>query len=318
MNNSFFNSIELIGLLKKWRKQLLIVGVSALVLSIIFSSPFFIKPKFKSTAIVYPSNLITYSTESATEQMLQLAQSSVIRDEIINSFHLLEHYDIDSTSDKSYRTLVINQYEENVIIKKTDFESMEITVFDTDPKLAAQMADSIIHFFDVKARQLQAEKSREVMIISKNQLDAKKIEMDSLENRVHELQLQYGILDFKEQTKEVSRAYLKSLASPGSKSAIEAKRIYDNLINKGAELNAINEHLWRTRGFYNDLKVVYENAERDVFKKLTYANVVTPPSPSDKKASPIRWLIVLVSVSSALLMSFIVIILFFAKAESSK
>jgi hypothetical protein len=142
--------------------------------------------------------------------------------------------------------------------------------------------------------------------------------MDSLENRVHELQMQYGILDFKEQTKEVSRAYLKSLSSPGSKSAIEAKRIYDNLINKGAELNAINEHLWRTRGFYNDLKVVYENAERDVFKKLTYANVVTPPSPSDKKASPIRWLIVLVSVSSALLMSFIVIILFFAKAESSK
>ena len=318
MNNSFFNSVELISLFSKWKKHFIIVGIASFVLSIVFSAPFFIKPKFKSTAVVYPSNLSAYSTESATEQMLQLTQSSDIRDRIINAFHLIDHYEIDSVNGKSYRTNVIKSYEENVIIKKTEFESMEVTVFDTDPLQAASMVDSIIHYFNVKARELQSEKSKEVMIITKNQLDDKKIEMDSLENALHLLQVEYGILDFKEQTKEVSRAYLKGLAAPGSKAAIEAKTMYDNLKNKGSELNAINEHLWRTRGAYNDLKNMYENAERDVYKKLTYANIVTPPSPSDKKSSPVRWLIVLISVSSALLMCFIVILLFFSKKEFSK
>ena len=95
MNNSFLNSIELISLLNRWKKQLMIVAGISLLASIIFSSPMFIKPKFKSTAIVYPSNLIAYSTESATEQMLQICQSSTIRDQIIRSFNLLQHYDID-------------------------------------------------------------------------------------------------------------------------------------------------------------------------------------------------------------------------------
>ena len=211
MNNPFFNSIELINLLARWKKQLMIVGLASLVLSAVFSSPFFIKPKFKSTAIVYPSNLIAYSTESATEQMLQITQSTDIRDKIIHAFNLYDHYEIDTTSDMSFRTNVFRTYDENVIIKKTEYESMEITVYDTDPIKAAQMADSIIVFFNIKARELQSEKSKEVVIISKNQMDAKKAEMDSMENALHNLQMKYNILDFKTQSKEASRAYLRSL-----------------------------------------------------------------------------------------------------------
>ena len=318
MNNPFFNSIELLQLVKRWKKQLLIVGVSSLVLSVIFSSPFFIKPKFKSTAVIYPSNLIAYSTESATEQMLQITQSTDIRDKVINAFNLYQHYDIDTTSDLSFRTNVFRTYDENVIIKKTEYESMEITVYDTDPLKASQMADSIIVFFNQKARSLQAEKSKEVVIIAKNQMDAKKAEMDSMENALHDLQVKYNILDFKEQSKEASRAYLRSLNQPGSKANVESKAQLDALKDKGSQVNAFNEHLWRTRGTYNDLKIVYENAMRDVTKKLTYANVVTPPQPSDKKAYPIRWLIVLVSVGSSLLMAFIIILVFYTKTENNQ
>ena len=318
MNNSFFNSVELINLLAKWKKQLFLVAGASLVLSVIFSSTFFIKPKFKSVAVLYPSNLIAYSTESATEQMLQLTQSSDIRNRVINAFKLIEHYDIDSTSNKTFKTDVYKMYDENVNIKKTEYESMEVTVFDTDPTVASLMVDSIIHFFNVKARELQSDKSREVMIISKNQLDAKKIEMDSLEAALHELQLKYGILDLKTQSKEATRSYLKSLSKPGSKEYTESKLMLDNLREKGSEVNAITEHLWRTRGSYNDLKSGNEIAEREVFKHLTYANVVTDPSPSDKKASPVRWLIVLISISSSVLMAFIIILLFYSKKEFSK
>jgi hypothetical protein len=80
------------------------------------------------------------------------------------------------------------------------------------------------------------------------------------------------------------------------------------LKQKGTEFYSVSENLWRIRGTYNDLKLVYENAERDVYKKLTYANVVTKPFPSDKKAYPVRWLIVLISVGASLILAFTVLL----------
>ena len=90
----------------------------------------------------------------------------------------------------------------------------------------------------------------------------------------------------------------------------ETKQILDGMKEKGTQFNSINEHLWRIRGTYNDLKLLYENAERDVYKKLTYANVVTRPFPADKKSSPVRWLIVVISVGSSLLLAFILLLMF--------
>ena len=317
MDNIFFNSADLMQLILRWKKHLIIVGLISLVGSILFSSPIFIKPKFKSFALIYPSNLIAYSTESATEQMLQLTQSYDIRDEIINTFHLFEHYDIDTLKNKTFKSEVYKKYDENIIIKKTEYESMEITVYDTDPLIASQIADSIVHYFDLKARSLQIEKSHEVMVIALDQLKNKKNQLDSMENLLHEYSTKYGLLDYKSQSKEVTRAYMRGLTSNDTKVINESNRIMQGLMDKGTEFNSINEHLWRLRGTYNDLKLIYENAYRDVYKELTYANVVTRPFPSDKKAYPVRWLIVLISVGSSLLLAFMILLIFDSKKKTT-
>ncbi len=313
MNNSFFNATEIIEAIFRWKKHLIIVGLLSLGASILFSSPWFIQPKYKSYALVYPSNLIAYSNESATEQMLQLAQSSDIRNWIIDAFDLYRHYEIDTLKNKHFISDVIKNYDENISIRKTEYESMEITVYDTDPFLASTMVDSIIHYFDVKARRLQAEKSLEVMVISKNQLEQKKFQMDSMEIRLKEYRTDYGLLDYKEQSREATRGYLRALKSGSNRSVNEAQNLINALKEKGGEFNSLNEHLWRVRGDYNDLMLVYENAQRDVYKKLTYANVVTSPQPSDKKSFPVRWLIVLISVGSSLLVAFITLLIFHSK-----
>ena len=308
MDNQFFNSFDLLQLVYRWRKHLIIVGVLSLIGAIIFSSPYFIKPKFKSFAIVYPSNLTAYSTESATEQMLQLAQSYDIRNEIISTFKLYNHYNIDTLKGRSFRSKVYQMYDENINIKKTEYESMDITVYDTDPLIASQIVDSIIHFFDLKARALQVEKSYEVLIISREQLRKKKMEMDSMDAILQDYSRKYSILDFKSQSKEVTRGYMKSLTSSNTKGLKEARDLFEGLKEKGTEFYALSENLWRIRGTYNDLKLMYDNAERDVYKKLTYANVVTKPFPADKKAYPVRWLIVLISVGAAVVFAFTVLL----------
>lgn len=313
MDNKFFNSTDLLKLIFKWKKPLLIVGIVSLLGSIIFSSPTFIKPKYKSFALIYPSNLIAYSTESATEQMLQITQSYDIRNQVIKQFNLYKHYNIDTNKVKSYQNIIYKLYDENITIKKTEYESMEITAFDTDPIIASNIVDSIIHYFNVKARALQVEKSREVMIITEEQYKKKKLEMDSMDNLIKDYSMKYGLLDYKSQSKEVTRAYMRGLTSNNNKVINESKLIMQNLTEKGSEYNALQEHLWRIRGTYNDLKTAYDVAYRDVYKKLTYANVVTKPFPSDKKSYPVRWIIVLASVGSSLLLAFMLLLIFNTK-----
>jgi len=315
MNSSFFNSVEIVQSLNRWKKHLLIVGLIALAASAIFSGPRFMKPLYKSFAIVYPSNLIAFSTESSTEQMLQLTQSADIQDKVIKVFNLFEHYEIDTTKNKHYKTEVDKMYIDRVSIKKTEYESMEITVLDEDPLVASRIVDSIIHYFDVKARQLQSEKSAEVMLIFKNQFLKKKAEMDSMEMLLRSYRMDYGLLDYKEQSKAAVRAYFKGMVKGNGKTVSESRTLMNNLEDKGGEFIALNEHLWRVRGTYNDLKLQYENAERDVYKKLTYANVVTQPIPSDKKAYPIRWLVCLITVGGSLFLAFMLLLFFQAEKK---
>jgi len=51
-------NFDLLNIIWKWRIKLAIVAGLAVILSSVFSSSYFIKPKYKSTAIIYPSNLM--------------------------------------------------------------------------------------------------------------------------------------------------------------------------------------------------------------------------------------------------------------------
>jgi len=306
--NSYLQSADIFKVISDSRKPLIIVGVIAGIAAAIFSGPAFIKPRFKSEAVLYPSNLTKYSDESPTEQLIQLLQASDIRDSVIKAFNLYQHYDIDSVNNKTHRTEIFKIYDQNVSINKTEYESVDIIAYDTDPVYAAGMIDSIISYVNKKARYLQREKSFEVLAMSKHRLEEKKREMDSVEAEIQAYRDKYGILEYKLQAKEYSRAYLKAVQSGKTGAANEAKGMLNALQTKGGEFSAWSEHLWRVRGAYNDLKLEYETYLNDVTKELTYSNIITYPVPADKKSYPIRWLIVVISVTSTLFLAFLVLL----------
>jgi uncharacterized protein involved in exopolysaccharide biosynthesis len=246
--------------------------------------------------------------------MLQLFESADIRDSIIKAFDLLKHYEIDSATNPTWYTTVTKQFEENVSISKTEYESVEITIWDTDPKMAAAMVDSMMSYLNMKARTLQHGKSGEILVIAKRRMDMKKQEMDSIELVVKDYREKYGLLDYAAQSKEYSKAYARALSSGSPRAIAETKAMLNTLAEKGGEFMSVTEHLWRIRGTFNDLKLDYENSLKDVTKVLTYENVVTRALPADKKSSPIRWLIVVVSVGAAEFIAFLLLLLFETRA----
>ena len=306
--NSYLQSADIFKVIRDSRKPLIIVGVIAAIAAAVFSGPAFIKPRYKSESILYPANLTKYSDESPTEQMIQLLQSSDIRDSVIKAFNLYQHYDIDSVKNKTHRTEIFKMYDQNVSISKTEYESVDIVVYDTDPIYASGIIDSMLSYMNKKARWLQRSKSHEVLAMAQHRLELKKAEMDSIEAVIQTYRDKYGLLEYKTQTKEYARAYLKAVQTGSPRIVNESKQMLTSLSEKGGEFSALNEHLWRIRGAYNDLKLEYETYLNDVTKELTYANIITYPVPADKKSYPIRWLIVVIAVSCTLFLSFLVLL----------
>ena len=303
--NKFFQNIDIMLIMQRRKIHLAAVMIMSGVLAAVFSGETFIEPKYKSTAFVYPVNIIPYSMETPTEQLLQLFQSSDVRNMMVRRFRLPDHYEIDTTSSSGKSRLFL-KYDENVTVKKTEYESVRIDILDKDPVKASEMVAELIHFVDLKARAVQREKTAEVVQIYADQLKLKKQQLDSVDNLLSALRVRYGLLDYKVQSKEVTKSYLK-LA--GDNSPVSQYRgvdsLYRHLQNRGGDLISLSSQYKSLLDDYNLIKTNYDQAVSDMMKELTYTNVMANPYPADSKSYPVRWIIVLIAVLSSALLAFI-------------
>lgn len=313
MGNDFSFS-ELVRIVQKRFKFIAGLGVLAAILSIVFSGETFIKPRYKSTAIVYPSNISEYSEESLSEQLQQMLESSDIRDSIIKKFDLYKDYDIEANA-ASARFYVINEYNSRFQIKKTKYESVEISVEDESPEQAFEMSKELLRLVDLKIRGLHRAKFLEVVKMSENQLKDQKLFLDSIEGRLNQLRGE-GILEYEMQTQEATRGLYRLAAAgkSGSREYAEAKKTLDNLAKNGGEFKRLYEEVEQGNEHYAEIMEKYSNALSDSKKELTYVNTVVAPEKADKKHYPVRWLIVFTAVFSSVLFS-IVIFLFTDKSK---
>lgn len=297
----YFENDDILAVLWRWKTPLAVVFALSFLGSAIFSSPMFVKPKFKSFARVYPTNLKKYSDESPTEQMIQMLESDAIRDTLCSRFNLDTLYDIEA-DEPYYKDLLYKEYSDHVQFKKTKFESVEIEVLSTNPQVAYEMVKSIIDLYNVQVKRLQDEKLVEAVNTVKEMMDQKKEEMDFLESELNVLRREFGILDYGSQVKNLSKEYYKLLArsnvDPNKIANVKAE--LDNLKLKGVEYENLSARLWSVRDSYTSFKLKYEEHVKELNRKKEYAMKIVNPYKSDKKTYPVRWLIVLVSVAIAM------------------
>ncbi|MBE0648716.1 MAG: hypothetical protein IH596_13145 [Bacteroidales bacterium] len=300
----FFNSKNIVDILIRWKIHLAVILVLALVLSIIFSGPMVITPLYKSYAVVYPSNVAPYSDENETEQMIEILNSGDIRDSVIGKYNLAAHWKVDSNYQHFLSTLYWI-YNQRVKISKTPYEAVNVEVLDPDPRMACDMVNSILDFYNMKVRKMHRDKFYEVVINYETIVNEKKMKIDSLRQRAEELGTKYGLMEYQAQTREVMRALLGTGSQPGRYS--DALKYKKNIEEKGAEMLLIQEMMAAETEEFAVFKLDYDRALLDYNREYTHMNVLTKPFVSDKKASPIRWLIVVGSVLAMFSLALIVI-----------
>lgn len=297
MDNNF-NNLSLVQVILKWKWHIVIITVAAAICGAIFSSSMFITPLYKSEAVAYPANISPYSDESETEQMLQIINSQSIVDSIIEKYDLWTDYKIDKNY-KYGKTYMLNEYHSKIKIGKTPYEAVSITVMDKDPFVACNIAKDILNFYDQKVHTLHTQKVAEVVTMYDRQLKEKQRNIDSLKNRLTEISTEYGVTDYSSQSREVTRGYLA-----GSAKATELK---NNLEIYGAEAVDLRTKIEAEANTYVSTKVDLEQNLRFYYSDLTYSNIVTEPFPADKKAFPVRWVVVALSALGAFLLSIVVV-----------
>lgn len=321
-----FDSTSLGVFLYSWRKHLIVIGVIAAILSILFSSPFFITPLYKSTVILFPvssnsvskalltdqisakSDILEFGEDEQTEQMLQILNSGVIREKIVEKFNLIDHYGINPKSKFKY-TYLFKKYQSNITFRRTEYMAVKITVLDRDPQVAADIANTISELLDSTKNAMQ--KERAVMgfrIVEKEYLSLQN-EIALMEDSLKKIR-EYGVFDYETQSEMMNQQLAIEIARGNQRGIDALNSKLEILARYGGAYVSIRDQLEHEKKQLSYLKARYEEAKVDATENLPQKFVVESAYKAEKKSYPIRWVIVLVSVISTLLISILVIISF--------
>lgn len=317
---SNFNSFSILFFVYKWRKQLLILGVSGCVISSIISLG--ITEKYKSTVILFPGTTYSaskaliaddnlgpdvneFGNEEEAEQMLQILNSQEVRTKICKKFNLMGHYNIDSTS-KLSKTALEEEYKANVNFERTKFMSVRIDVMDTDPLYAAMIANEIAVLHDSARYNITRQRAKMAYQIVEQAYATKEKEVQKLHDSLKTIN-ELGVLHLEVQSKVITEQYAEAIAENNQRGANALQEKLNILSKYGSAYVYISEMALTQREQLNDLKIKLTEAKVDLENSLPQKFVVSSAEPAEKKSYPIRWVIVLVSTISTLVMGIIIL-----------
>lgn len=306
MNQENFTSINLFSIIWSYKKQLIIIGFTTAILASIVS--LIMEEKFLSTATVFPAKMNTinlsgtnlnptqtltsFGEEEEAEQMLQILNSAEIKSKTIQKFELFKHYDI--KDDDKYRYTTMNKkYEENISFSRTKLGSVQVSVYDRSADTAAKIANHIVKLYDDVKNKMIRERSEVIfneVKKKKEQLEAEiRAIIDSMSvvgnTNLSSEQLQ-GMLSKSNTTMNVNKSEMRDLA------------FFSSVIE---QIKTKNQALL-------ELEMAYNQAEADANLNISHKFVVEDAYASEKKAKPVRWLIVVSSTFSVLFFSIVVIL----------
>lgn len=301
--------------------MIIVMAVTAVASAVV---SLMITPKFLSTAIFFPANnsslskglmtedaqgkndLSKFGEEEQAEAMLQILNSDKIRWRLWAKYNMMEHYEIDPGEEYA-QTKLSKTWEDNVSFKRTEFNSIRIDVLDTDKDLAATLANEIAALVDTMRNEMIHARAQEAYKIMDEEYNSMVGYMKQLDDSLTVLRKK-GVQDYEKQIEMITGVYYQALAENNTRAVNQLQMQLDTLAKYGSASKSMTENLEFLRERLVLLKGKYDEIKVDATKDLTWKFVVNEAVAAEKKAYPIRWLIVLVSTLASLLLAVLVII----------
>ena len=309
------SSSGLIVKIYKWRKIFMIVSLISVVVT---ATIVLLLPKqYKSTAILFASRHFSVSKlviepnagnqedymelgdEDDCEKLIQVISSDALKLRVADAFDLWNRWDVaDSAFGYHYLTL---KWKDMVVIKRTEFNSIKVEVYDYTPEGAAEIANGITDYCDTIKKEMSRRMAADVLKIVKEEYDNTLLRMKVLEDSLNELR-QLGVLHYKEQVKAYSKSYAKAIEKNDVAAMKRLEGKLDTLKKYGNAYQTVHDNLEKYSFKYPDIKGKYDEALVNYNSIIPMKFVVEKAKPNKYKAKPRRIIVTtLVLVANNLL-----------------
>jgi uncharacterized protein involved in exopolysaccharide biosynthesis len=216
MNNRD-NLVSVLASIYQWRKAIRNMMIVTLLGSI--AATLLLDNYYKATTIFYAASpelsnpeLIFGYTSQVTQyfgsdrdldRIAEIANSSEVIDYMVKRFHLYDHYDIDSTTQKG-KYKIRERFMGLYAAQKNKNDAIELSVEDTDPKLAAEMANAARDKINDIGQRLIKNSQATLLLTFDENMNRKKRELIQLGDSLRDLQAFYGIYNAGTQGEQIA------------------------------------------------------------------------------------------------------------------
>ena len=320
MEKHEYNSFSLILFIWKWRCPIFIICLITAVLSFTISTPLFIRPKYKSTAILYAPrtnsiakillneqnynerlDIKAYAIDDETEQMMQILKSRSIQDSIIQKYSLYEYYDIIPDSkhaqDKIYKAVT-----NNIMIERTRYGAISISVTDWDPQRASDMTNEIVRLLDVVKIQIERERAEAAYTILQKQFDEITKEVNAINDSIRFI-MEQGVLDVPYQSERLTQQLAIAVAQGNNAAKQRLEEEIAKIAKWGSKLTSYQEFLETFDKYHALCKQKMMDAKVDMESNMPTKFVIENAIPADKKVYPKKLLIMITATVAVFFLS---------------
>ena len=320
----------IIDFIERKKKILTIVFLFSILISV--GIAYYITPLYEGTAVFFPTQLggvsksllsqngdkedfLQPGDEEVVEQFLQILSSDLIREKIVKKYKLFEHYGINRKGKYPY-TKLNKKFNNNITFSKTRYQSIQVDVLDPDPKYAANIANDIVNYLDSVVNKMQHRRAYLAYKEVENKYLGLEQEITFYQDSLAEIGKK-GIVDYESQSKSLTEAYSNALLSKNTSALTIIKKQLDTLAKYGPIYNSLTNYLIFQREQLSVLRTKFIEAQVNAELKLPHKYVVKRAQVAERKAYPIRWLVVVIITLSSLVLALFVLLFLEKKNEIS-
>lgn len=325
MEKQEYNSFNLVLFIWKWKRPILIICLITAVLS--FSASMFIRPKYKSTAVVHAPrtnsiakillneqnynerlDIKAYAVDSETEHMMQVLKSRSIQDSIIQKFSLYEHYNIVPDS-KYARDKMYNAIENNIAIDRTRYGAITISVTDWEAQKAADMANEIVRLLDVIKNQVEHERSVAAYSILEKHFDEVTQEVNAINDSIRFI-MEQGVMDVPYQSERLTQQLAIAVAQGNNAAKQRLEVELAKFAKWGAKLTAYKEFLETFDKYHALCKQKLMDAKVDMESNMPTKFIIENAIAADKKIYPKKLVIMITATVAVFFLSIFTLLVY--------
>jgi len=232
--------IDVIAVLWRWRYKIIAVTTIATIGAVIIS--LLLPNYYKATTSFYAAsedlgkpipigeidrNIRYYGNDTDVDRLLTIANSSDIKSNLIQEFGLYEHYEIDPKSKDAQHKINL-KFSKLYNITKTKLDAIELSVEDTEPELAARIANSARDKINDWAQKTVKNSQLKLLETFENKIKKNEKLLHALGDSLTRLKKKYNVFDLETQT----QVLLEQLSLAKSKGqSRQAKALEDQIQN---------------------------------------------------------------------------------------